>query len=127
MQIKPFALVQCWKNERIGQVINKEAASVDTATFLATHTPLNKLTYQRAPQNVSDTSENGLLQELRRCAEQDRHAFVVIQGIPGTGKSHLIRWLKERYAAEVDQRYERVLFIERAQCSLRSTLEQIIQ
>jgi hypothetical protein len=126
MQIKPFALFQCWKNERIGQVINKEAASVDTATFLATHVPLNKLTYRRP--GISDTSgENGLLQELRFCAEQDRHAFVVVQGIPGTGKSHLIRWLKERYAAEADQRYERVLFIERAQCSLRSTLEQIIQ
>ncbi|GHO61354.1 hypothetical protein KSC_002460 [Ktedonobacter sp. SOSP1-52] len=126
MQTKPFALVQCWKSERIGQVINKEAASVDTATFLATHTPLNKFTYHRYPQVISDTSENGLLQELKNCAELDRHAFVVVQGIPGTGKSHLIRWLKERYAAEADQEHERVLFIERAQCSLRGTLEQII-
>jgi Cdc6-like AAA superfamily ATPase len=127
MQMQPFALFQCWNGERIGEVINKEAASVDTATFLATHVPLNKLTYHRVPQSISDTSENGLLQELRRCAEQDKHAFVVVQGIPGTGKSHLIRWLKERYETEADRQHEQVLFIERAQCSLRSTLEQIIK
>lgn len=127
MQVKPFALVQCWKNERIGQIIYKEATSVDTATFLATHVPLNKLTYQRSPQIVSDTSENGLLRELGNCAEQDKHAFVIVQGIPGTGKSHLIRWLKESYTTEADQQHERVLFIERAQCSLRGTLEQIIK
>ena len=125
MQIKPFTLFQCWKNERIDQVINKEAASVDTATFLVTHLPLNKITYY-GPQTVNEISEDGFLQELKRCAEQDRHAFAIVQGIPGTGKSHLIRWLKESYATEADQ-HERVLFIERAQSSLRSTLEQIIQ
>jgi hypothetical protein len=53
----------------------------------------------------------------------------VVQGIPGTGKSHLIRWLKESYDAanKESQGNDVVLLIERAQCNLRGTLQQIIQ
>lgn len=90
-QEEVFELFRCWRDERIGQVINKEAASVDKATFLATHTPLKRLNYQREPYKISDTSEHGLLEELRRCAAEEKHAFAVVLGIPGTGKSHLIR------------------------------------
>src|SRR5437660_1945010 len=126
MQTKTFELFQCWNADRISRVINKEAASVDRATFLATHAPLNKLTYERTPHLITDTSENGLLNDLKECATEQRHAFVVVLGIPGTGKSHLIRWLKERYTFENEQQ-ECVLFIERAQCSLSGTLEQIIK
>jgi len=116
---------QCWDSQRIGQVINKEATSLDTATFMATHTPFSKLNYQRYLQQMTDTSEEGLLHELQRCAEHDIHVFMAIHGIPGSGKSHLIRWLKERFQAAHDET-ECVIFIERSQCSLRSTLEQII-
>lgn len=126
MQAGKFELIQCWKDERIDQVINKEAASVDRATFLATHMPLQNINYLRTIRHIADRSENGLLEELKNCSAENSHAFVVVQGIPGTGKSHLIRWLKERYVAEASDD-ERVLFIERAQCSLSSTLEQIIR
>src|SRR5947207_286492 len=115
MQAETFTSIQCWRHERIGQVINKEAASVSKSTFLATHTPLNKLIYEKEPHKITDTSEDGLLDELRRCNSENRHAFVVVQGVPGTGKSHLIRWLKERYEAEEGHQGS-VLFIERAQC-----------
>ncbi len=126
MQADTFERVQCWENDRIDQIINKEATSVDRSTFLATHMPLRNITYLRAPRHLADPGEDGLLQELTRCASDNEHAFVVVEGIPGSGKSHLIRWLKERYQSEQDQS-EGVLFIERAQCSLSSTLEQIIR
>src|SRR5579883_2718368 len=127
MQTSRFELIQCWRDERVDQVINKEAASVNRATFLATHMPLQNLEYKRELRQITDKSEEGLLHELQCCAAENIHAFVVIQGIPGTGKSHLIRWLKERYQTEENGQHERVLFIERAQCSLSSTLEQIIR
>lgn len=126
MQRQSFERFICWQHERISQVINKEAASVSRATFLATHTPIRQLFYEQAPYAINDVSENGLLQELERCNNEDRHVFAVIQGIPGTGKSHLIRWLKERYEADEGQQ-AKVLFIERAQCTLRGTLDQLIQ
>jgi hypothetical protein len=119
---------RCWQQERIIQVINKEAASVERSNFLATHAPLNTLHYGKKPQDIPDQSEIGLLQEFQRCDREDRHAFAVVQGIPGTGKSHLIRWLKELYAAENKRQggNDVVLLIERAQGNLNSTLQQII-
>ena len=126
MQTQNFISFRCWHTDRIGQVINKEAASVSKATFLATHTPMNKLHYEKEPYAITDTSEEGLLGELQHCNSEDRHAFIVVQGIPGTGKSHLIRWLAERYKAEEGYQGS-VLFIERAQCSLSGTLDQIIK
>src|SRR5439155_12640213 len=60
---------------------------------------------------------------------EHRHTFAVVQGIPGTGKSHLIRWLKESYAVadKENQGNDVILLIERAQCNLRGTLLQIIE
>ncbi len=129
MEERAFECFQCWKDERISQVINKEAVSIEKATFLATHAPLNSITYERIPQQMTDKSERGLLHELRRCATEQRHTFAVVQGIPGTGKSHLIRWLKESYAVadKENQGNDVILLIERAQCNLRGTLLQIIE
>lgn len=121
-----FECIQCWHEERIGEVINREALSVDRAIFMATHAPFRHIKYLKSPHQVSDTSETALLNELLTCASNHRHAFVVVQGIPGTGKSHLIRWLKERYQAEMGGHKEQVLLIERAQNSLTGTLRQII-
>lgn len=119
-----FSRFICWKPERIGAVINKEALSVDRADFLATHVPMRQIVFERTPRAVASASEEDLLRELHYQADNDQHTFVVIKGVPGTGKSHLIRWLKERYAAERPQ--EAVLLIERANTSLRGTLQQII-
>src|SRR3989442_5856821 len=129
MEERVFECYQCWKNERISQVINKEAVSIEKADFLATHAPFNDIAYERTPQQITDKSERGLLHELRRCAIEQRHAFAVVQGIPGTGKSHLIRWLKESYAVadKENQGNDVILLIERAQCNLRGTLLQIIE
>jgi hypothetical protein len=125
---RPFKGYICWKDSRIGEVINKEAASTSRADFLATHAPLGRIRYLRAPQAMADTSEERLLGELLTRGEAGRHTFAVVQGIPGTGKSHLIRWLKERYGAAMEERdgHDVVLLIERANCSLRGTLQQLI-
>ncbi|NWJ94147.1 MAG: hypothetical protein HXX20_00020 [Chloroflexi bacterium] len=126
MRSTNFMGYRCWEPERISEVINREAVSVGIADFLATHTPFNRIAYLHAPQAISDTSERALLEEMLQGAAKDKHAFMVLQGIPGTGKSHLIRWLKESYEAQSPEN-EKVFLIERAQCNLRSTLQQIIQ
>jgi len=119
-----FSNFVCWKPNRIGAVINKEALSVDRADFLATHVPMRQIAYERSPHAVASASEEDLLAELHHQADASQHTFVVIKGVPGTGKSHLIRWLKERYTAE--RPHDAVLLIERANTSLRGTLQQII-
>lgn len=119
-----FKHYQCWQQERVGEVINKEAIAIDIADFMATHAPLGQIRDVRA-SGGKILSEDDLLGELIRGAQGDRHIFAVIQGIPGTGKSHLIRWLHQRYEREMGTQ-EAVLLIERAQNSLLGTLRQII-
>lgn len=129
-----FQAVQCWKDERVSQVINKEAVSVDVIDFLATHTPINRIRQgifdeeNRQIQNGNDLSEDELLKDMMTYVNNNRHIFMVVQGIPGAGKSHLIRWLKERYEVENKRNGEPdvVVLIERAQCNLRDTLRQIL-
>jgi hypothetical protein len=121
---KDFAGYQCWMPERIGVVINKEALSVERANFLATHVPMRRIGYERSPQHITEASELSLLDELEQAAVDDRHVFAAIKGIPGTGKSHLIRWLKEQYALTHPR--DAVLLIARANTSLRATIQQII-
>lgn len=119
-----FERYQCWDQVRLGQVINKEAIAVDLADFLATHAPLGQISYVQ--DGATETvSERNLLDELVMRGLSDQHVFSIIQGIPGTGKSHLIRWLHERYLKESGDQDE-VLLIERAQNSLLGTLRQII-
>lgn len=119
----------CWEESRISQVINREAVEMDSATFLATHFPITDLRYERGDYDVTDDSEQGLLGELLNRARTDQHTFVVLKGIPGTGKSHLVRWLKERYVALCKEEglAEETLLIRRANSSLRETLRQIIR
>jgi hypothetical protein len=49
------------------------------------------------------------------------HAFCVVEGEPGSGKSHLIRWLKVKWPALEDL----VLLIQRLDGSLQGTLRQL--
>jgi hypothetical protein len=119
-----FERFQCWDQVRLGQVINKEAIAVDLPDFLATHAPLGQISYVRAGSSET-VGEKELLDELVLKALNDQHVFSIIQGIPGTGKSHLIRWLHQRYLVESAGQDE-VVLIERAQNSLLGTLRQII-
>lgn len=119
-----FTRYQCWKTERVGRVIAKAALDIDRSTFLATHMPMREIVYEKSPLEIENTSEQNLLAELERMTQEDQHVFAVVKGIPGTGKSHLIRWLFERYKQQHPE--DRVLLIERANASLRKTIQQII-
>lgn len=116
----PFSGYRCWDPDRISAVINKEALAVQQSDFLATHVPVRRITIGES----GHTDEISLLQELNRADAQDAHVFTVIRGIPGTGKSHLIRWLKERYVLAHPN--DAVLLVSRADTSLRGTIRQLI-
>ena len=60
-------------------------------------------------------------------AERNLHTFAIVKGMPGSGKSHLIRWLYECYRvlAEDQVQGDVVILIERSSNNLRETLRQI--
>ena len=113
---------------RIAQVITTNAISVNRNEFLATHTPFKNLKYTISGREVSNPkiiSEDDIFVEYI-VKQQDRHNFMVVQGDNGSGKSHFIRWVKEKYENEIDMEKEALIFISRGQNTLKGTLEQII-
>ena len=120
-----FTKFICWKTERIGRVIAKAALDVDRATFLATHMPMRKISYEITPLHIRSTNEDDFLDELNRMDAEDLHVFAVIKGITGTGKSHFIRWLYEMY--KQCHPNDNVVLIEKSTTSLKKTIEQIIK
>ncbi|PEF41598.1 hypothetical protein CON84_00510 [Bacillus sp. AFS094228] len=114
--------------QRIPQVIRTDATNVSRNIFLATHTPFRSLRYVPSgitQQNMKTIDEETFFQQ-HLLDKRDDHQLIIVQGDNGSGKSHFIRWLKERYVSKIAPAEEAVLFISRAQSTLRGALEQII-
>lgn len=108
---------------RINKVIQTEATTSSMGDFLLTHAPFENL-YQDS-NNKKSITEKQLLRELLK--NSGEHKFIMIQGSNGSGKSHLIRWLKTKYENKVDHDQEAVLLISRAHNTLQDTLTQLLE
>lgn len=110
----------CWTRPNADAVLKTEALEGNDALFMATHTPVHgfKVSGTRG-QDVSAANEGALLEALSDPTR--RHAFCVVQGEPGSGKSHLIRWLFVNWPVETDV----TLLLQRADGSLVGALNQL--
>ena len=103
-------------------MLSTEALEGDAKLFLATHVPVADFHVGGSlASDVVPNGERGLLHALAKLGM--RHAFCVVEGEPGSGKSHLIRWLKVKWPAQEDL----VLLIQRLDGSLQGTLRQLEQ
>ena len=110
----------CWRAEDARDVLTTEALEGTESFFLATHFPISDFDVAGSHAgDVASHDEQGLLDALS--SPDVRHAFCVVEGEPGSGKSHLIRWLRIRWPAENDN----VLLIQRLDGSLEGTLRQL--
>ncbi|MBO9128580.1 hypothetical protein [Bacillus sp. 165] len=114
--------------DRVAEIIRTDATNIDRVNFLATHTPFKKLIH--VTSGITEVGKSEMDEEtffLKHVLERrNDHQFIIVQGDNGTGKSHFIRWVKERYENAVNPTEEAVLFISRSQSTLRGALEQII-
>ncbi len=116
---------QCWENRRSDELISK-VALVDAGqsnNFLACHSPIAGI---NSLQGV--LTETQVFEALFN--RQSRETLAVITGEPGSGKSHLINWLKLRLddalSRKEKQRIKSVM-IKRRAGSLRDALEQLVE
>lgn len=110
----------CWDKDDADAMLRIEALGVDDTLFLATHSPIRGFLVSGAKRHeVSEPTEAGLLDALS--ARDRSHAFCVVQGDPGSGKSHLIRWLAVHWPKGGDL----VLLLQRADGSLQGALDQL--
>ncbi|WHY58646.1 hypothetical protein [Peribacillus simplex] len=114
--------------DKVADVIRTDATNIDEVNFLATHTPFKKLIH--VTSGIKETGKSEMDEETffrkQVLNRRNDHQFIIVQGDNGTGKSHFIRWVKERYEKSVNLDEEAVLFISRSQSTLRGALEQII-
>lgn len=115
---KPFRI--CWTAENARSVFRTEALEGNDAVFLATHSPFKGFDVAGRDQGeFEDQTEQAVLHTL---SDQDRqHAFCVVQGEPGSGKSHLIRWLSVKWPHQNDLK----LLLRRSDGSLEGALRQL--
>jgi hypothetical protein len=120
----------CWALDQVANVIQQTAqtTAASAACFLAAHSPFRKITDAKTAGRT--LSEEEVFNDILSSARGQVQAFV--KGEPGTGKSHLIRWLKERsdYASrdkKSSSERRRVVLVTRGNGSLKDALGQIVR
>ncbi|POF32611.1 hypothetical protein [Roseibium marinum] len=110
----------CWDVVDVSSVIRNEALEDHEGVFLATHTPIAGIAVSGSHAgDINGQDEEAVLAALSVPSRE--HAFCVVQGEPGSGKSHLIRWLSVNWPEGTDVK----LLIQRADGSLEGALRQL--
>ena len=120
----------CWTQEQVSKVISLTAqTSASSASyFLAAHSPFRQIIDGKSLG--STLNEEEVFKNVFSKARGQVQAFV--RGEPGTGKSHLIRWLKERSEYAARQKADglanfQLVIVTRGNGSLKDALGQIVQ
>jgi hypothetical protein len=108
----------CWTEDRAHAILQSIALANDEAEFLAVHQPIRDFQVSTTTGQGIKASDEALLGDLSH--PENRYSFCVVEGEPGAGKSHLIRWLKVKWRSD-----DLVMLIERADGSLTGTLRQL--
>jgi hypothetical protein len=117
----------CWEKANVAKAISLKAKVDEKQThyFLSCHSPMKHIQDVRAKRLIT---EEDLYQKIVGSGQRDLQA--VVYGDPGTGKSHLIHWLKLR--CDFDLQSDTIkdviaVLIQRRSGSLKDALEQLIE
>lgn len=113
---------------RINEVIKTDATVVELQDFMATHLPFKKLKYYTSGIEAvkgKELNEEDFFYEFIEHTK-DNHNFIVVQGDNGSGKSHFIRWIKNKIESEESFPNDIVILLERSQNTLQATIKQLV-
>jgi len=122
--------IEC--SERMDQyVIKKDGTAVDTEYFMATHVPFRDLEFvefgdmESASVHLSEEQ----IYEQYIVNKADKHQMLIVRGTHGSGKSHLICWLHNRFVSDpvnYNPDTEKVVFLRRLRNTVRGAVQQIL-
>lgn len=116
----------CWDKASVLDIIPVEAESPSEAVFSATHSNLSIYRRTDLQKNLGEVVHEDQLLEavLTQPADQP---IIPILGNSGTGKSHLVRWLRMKLLTkEYSNNTRRVIFVPKHKMSLRAILELVL-
>ena len=124
----PFERYLCWDPAWAERVMNTEALQPPTHVFLAVHHPVKMFRTTLTALYKGQASERGVIryteqQFLKEFLKPKDFAFVPVLGNAGTGKSHLVRWLKEN-VPEAPNRH--VLLVPKVDTNLWDVLDRML-
>lgn len=124
MPTEEFKNFVCWREEAVGRIMRTEAEG-QTAdhVFKGVHHPMrmHRQDLTEASARVAYDEETFLKDFLRDDVD---FRFVPVLGQSGTGKSHLVRWLKANTPETEDRR---VILIPKTGTNLRDVIRRIIE
>ena len=112
-------------------VIKKDGTAVDIEYFMATHVPFRYLEFLEFGDAQSDTihlNENQIYDQYI-VNKTNKHQMLIVRGTNGTGKSHLICWLHNRFVNDkdnYDENKEKVIFLQRLGNTVRGAVQQML-
>lgn len=119
-------------SDRMDQyVIKKDGTAVDNEYFMATHVPFKELEFiefgdtESKPINFSEEQ----IYEKYIVNKANKHQMIIVRGMNGTGKSHLICWLHNRFINDKDNYdgdKEKVIFLRRLGNTVRGAVQQML-
>jgi hypothetical protein len=114
----------CWNANEALSIIPVEAESTSDGIFLATHStiPIMQRDQVDNARGGSVVDEQALLRAVQE--QPADQPIIPILGKSGTGKSHLVRWLRTHLETNDSTR---LIFVPKHQMSLRSILELILE
>lgn len=112
-------------------VIKKDSTAVDIEYFMATHVPFKEL------EVIEMGSTSGLPTGYSEEAiynkfivnSAKKHQMIIVRGSNGTGKSHLICWLHNRYKSDVtnyNPDKEKIIFLRRLENTIHGAIKQLL-
>lgn len=113
--------------KRIGDVIRVDTITNNQSDFMATHVEMKNIQLSKSYAGRSEkilTEEDALNQYVLN--PSNRHQLILVVGLNGTGKSHLIRWFSTKLS-RLCLENEVILFIRRSDNSLRGTIKQLLE
>lgn len=118
--------------------IKTDDMATEDAYFMATHMPFSSLELFRGgyyeegkmPVPTKLMSENEVFDELIYNPDNE-HRMIIVRGNHGTGKSHLIRYLKGKFERSPSTIYnpvtEQLVFLRRLNNSVRGAFSQLLE
>lgn len=123
-----FVGFRCWDDAAATRVLDREAAAASRQLLLATHVPprLRRVSASAAGQfdDLASASQQGILNVLLGSTADS--LVVPIIGASGSGKSHLVLWLREQLRDDASPDQLRVIYVPKSQTSLSGVIEIIL-